>query len=89
MSKSSLNDFHLISYCDTGAKNYRYWITVKIDNKHNLTRKGVLKFVQKYFEPIFGLLGQKWQYENLNPLLILKVNDNSNFLFFIMKYQNN
>jgi hypothetical protein len=65
---------------DLGTNRFSNWIYIRILT--NVRKKELVKFL----ETNLGPLGEKWQYQILSGSeLILKLNDDRDLLFFLLK----
>lgn len=78
-----LDELRLIKHKDVGAKRFGYWVVLQDSRKVSgkVGRKSLINFV----EASLGPLGVKWQYELNNRQIILKLDNESDLLFFLLK----
>lgn len=76
-------DIKIIWYKDLGCRGFRYWVALRDDRRQsNRNRR---KSTIKMLEDALGPLGIKWHYQQTDNEIILKLNDEKDFLFFILK----
>ncbi len=81
-------DIRVVGYKKLETKNFSYWVTF-LDNRKNsetLGRKGRKTFI-KYLESLFGKLGERWQYHKDHNYCIVKFNQESDLLIFLLKFK--
>ena len=82
----TLNDIKIISYNQTTAKRFGYWVRIKDYRKleGRAARKGFIKFL----ESSLGPLGERWQYTRYtNGNYEIKFNDERDLLIFLLRAQ--
>lgn len=79
-------EFTVLEYKSLGTRKFAHWVKIK-PNKHFLGKNGRKEFIN-FFSNILGPLGTKWEYlKEHNNFYILKFNEESNLLFFLLKYK--
>jgi len=79
-------EFTVLDYKPLGTRKFAHWVRIK-PNKPFKGRSGRKEFIT-YFSGILGPLGEKWEYlKEHNNFYILKFNEESNLLFFLLKYK--
>jgi hypothetical protein len=80
----TFDDIRILTYKSTSAKRFGYWIFIRDNSsKHG---KAARKSVMTFFEQGLGPMGERWQYQKYNSCdYILKLNDERDFLFFMLK----
>lgn len=68
---------------DTGAKRFNYWIGLKYYEE--TSSRNLRKTIIKKLESFLGPVGTKWHYQLDHYQIILKLNDEKDFLFFLLK----
>lgn len=79
-------EFIVLDYKSLGTRKFAHWVRIK-PNRNFEGRAGRKQFIT-YFNSILGPLGEKWEYlREHNNFYILKFNEESNLLFFLLKYK--
>jgi len=80
----TFDDIKIVGHKQTTAQRFGHWIFIRIHSskKGQALRKTVIKF----FELGLGQMGDRWQYQKCTDSdYILKLNDEKDFLFFLLK----
>ena len=82
----TFDDVKLIKHQSTGAKRFGHWVELRDRRPHGQAlgirgRKTMLRF----FEQSLGPLGQKWHYRKDDQNYILKLNDDRDLLFLLLR----
>lgn len=82
----TFDDVKLIKHKSTGAKRFGYWVQLRdrrplSDSVGTRGRKKMLNF----FEQSLGPLGGKWQYQKYDQEYIIKLNDEKDLLFLLLR----
>jgi len=82
----TFDDVKLIKHKSTGARRFGYWVQLRDRRsvKDSEGTKGRKKMLQ-FFEQTLGPLGGKWQYQKYNQEYILKLNDEKDLLFLLLR----
>ncbi len=82
----TFDDVKLIKHRSTGARRFGYWVQIR-DRRHISESTGVKgrKKMLKFFEQSLGPLGEKWQYQRYDSEYILKLNDERDLLFLLLR----
>lgn len=75
--------FKILWHKDTGAKRYGYWIGLRYEEK--LSIRNLRKSIIKQLEFHLGPMGVKWHYQLDHYQIILKLDDEKDFLFLLLK----
>jgi len=80
----TFDDIKILWHRSTGAQRFGYWIMLRNHSpkKGQAARKGIIAF----FQTGLGPMGDRWQYQKCSSGdYILKLNDERDFLFFLLK----
>ncbi len=80
----TFEDIKILWHRSTGAQRFGYWIMLRNHSpkKGQAARKAIIAF----FQAGLGPMGERWQYQKCNDSeYILKLNDERDFLFFLLK----
>lgn len=80
----TLDDIKIISYNQTTAKRFGYWVRIRDYRpvKGRSARQSLIRFL----ESSLGPLGEKWQYTRYeNGMYEIKFNDERDLLIFLLK----
>ena len=79
-------EFTVVNYKSLGTRKFAHWVRIR-PHRSFTGRQGRKEFIT-YFNSILGPLGTKWEYlKEHNDFYILKFNEESNLLFFLLKYK--
>lgn len=83
------SDIKIIDYKKINVKRFQHWVTF-IDRRNytdSKGKKGRINFL-KYIESLFGNLGIRWCYQkDHNNMFIIKFNEESDLLIFLLKFR--
>jgi hypothetical protein len=82
----TFDDVKLLKYKSTGARRFGFWVHFRDRrpvSESNGTR-GRKKMLQ-FFEESLGPLGKKWNYQRTDREYILKLNDEKDLLFLLLR----
>lgn len=77
------DDIKIIWHKDIGCNRFRYWVGLRDDRRQSVRNKR--KSTIKMFENALGPIGVKWHYHQTDNQTILKLNDERDFLFLLLK----
>ena len=80
----TFDDIKILWHRSTSAQRFGYWIMIRNHSpkKGQAARKGIIAF----FQAGLGPMGERWQYQKCSSGdYILKLNDERDFLFFLLK----
>lgn len=81
------NKIYVEKYFNTEYKQYGFWIFMSYPDIGTTANKEKRKFI-KFIESNLGPVGTKWQYHKLNfGKFILKLNSESDAVFFLLKFK--
>jgi hypothetical protein len=83
----TFDDIELTEHKLTGARRFGYWIFFR-DNRKQILQQGKKgrKDLINFFETKLGPLGENWNYQKLEyNSFIIKINQEKDFLFFLLK----
>lgn len=82
----TFDDVKLIKHQSTGAKRFGYWVQLR-DRRPQGQALGVKgrKTMLKFFEQSLGPLGDKWHYQKDDQNYIIKLNDDRDLLFLLLR----
>ncbi len=83
----TFDDVKLLRHKSTGARRFGYWVHFR-DRRPLSQSCGVRgrKMMLSFFEKSLGPLGQKWQYQKNDQEYILKLNDEKDLLFLLLRF---
>lgn len=81
------DEFRFIKYVNANTSRFSFWLVFQntvltTSSKH---RKDIIKF----FTPILGPLGDKWQYERNFITFCLKLDNEVDAMMMVLRYQKN
>lgn len=82
----TFDDIKLVKYKFTGARRFGYWVQLRdrrspADSVGYRGRKKILDF----FSNSLGPIGGKWHYQHTDQGYILKLNDERDLLFLLLR----
>lgn len=82
----TFDDVKLIKHKTTGARRFGYWVQLR-DRRPIQESAGVKgrKKILGFFEQSLGPLGDKWQYQKYDQEYIIKLNDERDLLFLLLR----
>lgn len=85
----TFDDVKLVKHRSTGARRFGYWVQFR-DRRPLAESCGIRgrKIMLKFFEQSLGPLGGKWQYQKHNQEYIIKLNDEKDLLFLLLRFEN-
>jgi hypothetical protein len=76
-------DVKIVWHKKVGCRRFGYWIGLRDDRRLSVRQRKRSSI--KIIESVLGPLGLKWQYQLADDKIILKLDDERDFLFFILK----
>lgn len=82
----TLDDVKLVKHKNTGARRFGYWVQFR-DRRQDKESNGIRgkKNMLNFFAQTLGPLGYKWQYQKFDKEYIIKLNDERDFLFLLLR----
>ena len=82
----TFDDVKLLKYKSTGARRFGFWVHFR-DRRPVSESNGVRgrKKILKFFEESLGPLGEKWNYQKTDGEYIVKLNDERDLLFLLLR----
>lgn len=84
-----IDDIEILDYFNVQTKGFTYWVRFRDrrNSKDSKGRKGRLTFI-RYLESFYGKIGDRWFYQKENDsTFIVKFNQESDLLIFLLKYK--
>jgi hypothetical protein len=84
----NFDDVKLVNHRSTGARRFGYWVQIR-DRRPVKDAAGVRgrKNILNFFSQSLGPLGGKWQYQKIDTEYILKLNDERDLLFLLLRLE--
>ena len=80
----TFDDIKIIGHKQTSAQRFGHWVFIR--NHSSKRGQALRKTVIGFFEQGLGPIGIRWQYQKCTDSdYILKLNDERDFLFFLLK----
>jgi hypothetical protein len=80
----TFDDIKILGHKQTTAQRFGHWIFIR--NHSSKRGQALRKTVIGFFEQGLGPMGVRWQYQKCTDCdYILKLNDERDFLFFLLK----
>lgn len=80
----TFNDIKILWHRSTDAQRFGYWIMLR--NHSSKQGRAARKEIIAFFQAGLGPMGDRWQYQKCAESdYILKLNDERDFLFFLLK----
>jgi hypothetical protein len=80
----TFDDIKILWHRSTGAQRFGYWIMLR--NHSPKQGRAARKAIITFFQAGLGPMGDRWQYQKCSSGdYILKLNDERDFLFFLLK----
>lgn len=82
----TFDDIKLVKHKSTGARRFGYWVQLR-DRRSPSEAAGQRgrKKILNFFTQSLGPLGEKWQYQHIDRGYILKLNDERDLLFLLLR----
>jgi hypothetical protein len=83
----NLDDIRIIKYNPDLSKRFGNWVFLQDRRPQSNGKKRRKEFI-RYFETLFGEIGGRWQYANIDgSQYIIKLNDRQDLLLFLLKFK--
>jgi hypothetical protein len=84
------DDIKINHYSILKAKRFNHWVTIHDlrSSKNGSGKKGRKNFIN-FFQTILGPLGERWTFQKQDDFLyIIKIDNERDLLFFLLKFKN-